>query len=139
MHVVLAVLPLCFLDFAAVRHRALLLVVLPVLSLALLAAVVALLAHALELAPGGTAVFAELWVVEEVRHVLGQGGDGGGDAGDARERGCCELVCAAERDQRADVLGLWRPREPTRDDCPSLLLGSLSWRGQSVQTLQGDA
>ena len=48
------------------------LVDLPVGLLALLAAVVALLALALELAPGGTAVFAELWVCEDVRHVRGE-------------------------------------------------------------------
>ena len=66
-------LPPRFLDAAAVDHRALLLVLLPVLLLALSAAVVALLAGALELTPGGTAVFAELWVWEEVRHVDEQG------------------------------------------------------------------
>ena len=66
-------LPPRFLDVAAVDHGALLLVLLPVHLLALPAAVVALLAGALELAPGGTAVFAELWVWEEVRHVDEQG------------------------------------------------------------------
>ena len=81
MHIVLAVLFLGALDLARQMDGTLLLVVLPVLPLALLAAVVALLAHALELAPGGTAVFAELWVCEEVRHVDEQGWLRGADSG----------------------------------------------------------
>ena len=71
LHVILAVLPLGDPDLSRQMDGALLLVVLPVLHLALLAAVVALLAFALELAPSRTAVLADLWVVEDVRHGRG--------------------------------------------------------------------
>jgi hypothetical protein len=66
------VLPLGILDLPRQMDGAVLLVEMPVGPLALCAAVVALLALALELAPGGTAVFAELWVCEDVRHVREQ-------------------------------------------------------------------
>ena len=72
LHVVLAVLPLGILDLPRPIDGAVLLVVLPVLHLALLAAVVALLAFALELAPSRTTVLADLWVVEDVRHGRGK-------------------------------------------------------------------